>query len=61
MNKKNNSCICVITKEPDNEILDFYNNIKNYDVFIMIDNNDKKYESVIKRYNKIIKEIGLKK
>lgn len=54
MNKKNNSAICIITKEPDPEILDFYNNnIKNYDVFMIIDNNNKKYQGIVNKYKSI--------
>jgi hypothetical protein len=53
MNKKNNSSICIITKEPNREVLDFYNNIKSYDVFIVIDNNNKKYENIISKYKNI--------
>ena len=34
------NAICLITIIPNEELLNFYDKIKNYDIFVIVDNND---------------------
>jgi len=42
MNIKNEKAICIITKNNEIELINFYSSFKNYDIFFIIDNNEKK-------------------
>ena len=41
MNIKNEKAICIITKNNEIELIKFYSNFKNYDIFFIIDDNEK--------------------
>ena len=45
--------IGIITREPNEEILNFYNKFTNYDIFIIIDNNKKLFTNLRKKYSNV--------
>ena len=49
-----NKCICIISRKPSKILLDFYNDFKDYDVYVMIDDNKEIYHNYYKKkYNNI--------
>ena len=52
--KRSNNCICLITRKPSKILLDFLNNFKYYDIYMMIDDNNIDYNKYYKnKYNNI--------
>jgi hypothetical protein len=52
--KIKNKCICIITRKPSKILLDFYNDFKDYDIYVMIDDNTEVYHKYYKKiYNNI--------
>jgi hypothetical protein len=46
----NNNCVCLICLRPNDIWLEFLSKFKNYDIFVVVDDNSKNYES---NYNNI--------
>jgi hypothetical protein len=47
--KKRDRCICIITRKPSKILLDFLNDFKHYDIYIMIDDNNVNYNKYYKK------------
>ena len=49
----NKNCVCVVSKIVNLEWLNFLSKFKNYDVYIVADDNSQNYKEKYKEYKKV--------
>ena len=59
INKNSNIAIVIVTRYPDNVWLNFLNNFYYYDIFVVIDNNDKDFCKLFEKSNSKINFIQI--